>query len=42
MMRVLIITDGMSAEEPAAEQTRRLADGGAVIDVILIDPADQG
>jgi hypothetical protein len=41
-VRVLVISDGLSEEEPAAAAAQALAGTGAVIDVILIDPTEKG
>jgi hypothetical protein len=42
LFRVLVISDGLSEEEPAAAAATSLAAAGAIIDVILIDPTDEG
>lgn len=42
LFRVLAISDGLSEEEPAAAAATSLAEAGAVIDVILIDPTNKG
>jgi hypothetical protein len=41
-LRILVITDGLSALEPARAAAERLAALGATIDVLLIDPTAEG
>src|SRR5262245_42248071 len=42
ILRLLVISDGLSALEAAQRAVQHLAQRGAIIDVILIDPTDEG
>lgn len=42
VLRVLVVSDGLSDLEAAQEAAQSLAGRGAIIDVILIDPTDEG